>query len=198
MLGVIGVKQIFVFAGRACARVANESLVCWGSVDQRGHFTAAKTNRQPTPVVGLDHVVAMRPNAALAADGRLWYWTSDGAPKLVDLHNVKEISDREGARSAADSQAAAPAAPAFRAVPRARPAPPPPEAREADQASENPAKAAKPAKTAKKPARKARAKAAPPPKPKGEPVEALGLPAASARVRDRLLRRHHDEQAGVR
>jgi hypothetical protein len=96
VLGVIGVRQIFVLGGRACARVANDSLVCWGNVDARGHFAPGPTNRAPTPVVGLDHVAALRADGALSDDGRLWSWARDGVPKLVDVAGVEEIGDRDG------------------------------------------------------------------------------------------------------
>jgi hypothetical protein len=95
VLGVIGVKQIFVLPGRACARVANDSLVCWGNIDARGHFTAG-THRVPTPVVGLDHVAGITADGAFSDDGRMWRWASDGVPRRVDLTGVQEIAAREG------------------------------------------------------------------------------------------------------
>ena len=95
VLGVIGVKQIFVLPGRACARVANDSLVCWGAIDARGHFSAAAGHRVPTPVVGLDHIAAMTPDGAISDDGRLWRWGSDGAPRRIDVTGAQEFAARE-------------------------------------------------------------------------------------------------------
>jgi len=96
VLGVIGVKQIFVVPGRACARVANDSLVCWGNVDARGHFAAGATHRAPTAVVGLDHIAGLTADGAFSDDGRIWRWTSDGTPKLLDAAAVQEIAARAG------------------------------------------------------------------------------------------------------
>jgi Regulator of Chromosome Condensation (RCC1) repeat protein len=95
VLGVIGVKRLFVLPGRACARVANDSLVCWGNVDARGHF-APDAHRVPTPVVGLDHVAALLPDGAFGDDGHMWRWASDGVPRRVDVTGVREIAARDG------------------------------------------------------------------------------------------------------
>ena len=96
VLGVIGVKRIFVLPGRACARVANDSLVCWGNVDARGHF-APGAHRVPTPVVGLDHVAGLLPDGAFSDDGRMWRWASDGVPRRVDVTGgVRELAARDG------------------------------------------------------------------------------------------------------
>lgn len=96
VLGVIGVKRIFVLPGRACARVANDSLVCWGNVDARGHF-APGAHRVPTPVVGLDHVAGLLPDGAFSDDGRMWRWASDGVPRRVDVTgDVRELAVRDG------------------------------------------------------------------------------------------------------
>jgi hypothetical protein len=97
VLGVIGVKQIFVLPGRACARVANESLVCWGNVDARGHFATGAAHRVPTPVVGLDHVAGMTASGAFSDDGRVWRWGSDGIPHRLDATAAQEIAARDGA-----------------------------------------------------------------------------------------------------
>jgi hypothetical protein len=96
VLGVIGVKQIFVVPGRACARVANDSLVCWGKVDARGHFAARATHRAPTAVVGLDHIAGLTTDGAFSDDGRVWRWTSDGTPRRLDTTAVQEIAARAG------------------------------------------------------------------------------------------------------
>lgn len=95
VLGVIGVKRIFVLPGRACARVANDGLVCWGNVDARGHF-APGAHRVPTPVVGLDHVAALIADGAIADDGRLWRWASDGVPRRVDVTGARDLAARDG------------------------------------------------------------------------------------------------------
>ena len=96
VLGVIGVKQIFVVPGRACARVANDSLVCWGRVDARGHFAAGATHRAPTAVVGLDHIAGLTVDGAFSDDGRVWRWASDGTPKRLDTTAAQEIAARTG------------------------------------------------------------------------------------------------------
>jgi hypothetical protein len=96
VLGVIGVKQIFVAPGRGCARVDDDSLVCWGNVNARGQFAAGAANRVPTPVVGLDHIAGMTPDGAFSDDGRLWRWGSDGIPRRVDAAGVQEIAARDG------------------------------------------------------------------------------------------------------
>jgi hypothetical protein len=96
VLGVIGVKRIFVLPGRACARVANDSLVCWGNVDARGHF-APGAHRVPTPVVGLDHVAGLLPDGAFSDDGSMWRWSSDGVPRRVDVTgDIRELAARDG------------------------------------------------------------------------------------------------------
>jgi Regulator of chromosome condensation (RCC1) repeat len=95
VLGVIGVKRIFVLPGRACARVANDSLVCWGNVDARGHFDPG-AHRVPTPVVGLDHVAGLIPDGAFSDDGHMWRWASDGVPRRVDVTGVRDIAARDG------------------------------------------------------------------------------------------------------
>ena len=93
---MIGVKRIFVLAGRACARVADDSLVCWGNIDARGHFAAGAAHRVPTPVVGLDHVAGMIADAAFSDDGRMWHWGSDGVPRRIDATGVQDVASREG------------------------------------------------------------------------------------------------------
>jgi hypothetical protein len=199
VLGVIGVKQLFVLGGRACARVANDSndsLVCWGNVDARGHFATGPTNRAPTPVVGLDHIAGLVADGAFSDDGRLWTWGRGGTPKLADAAGIQEIGDREGTvcgrlQSGRVVCAASARCGPRRAQPSPRPAAPKPS---------KPAKSTKASKTAKPTATKssktaksaAAAKPSKPAKPTpsdggtspapgepaGEPTEALGFPAA--------------------
>jgi len=97
VLGVTHVQKIFVFPGRACGRVANGPLVCWGNVDAAGHFATLGANRVPTPVVGLDHVAGMTIDGAYSDDGRMWRWSRDGVPRRVDVTGVAEIASRDGA-----------------------------------------------------------------------------------------------------
>lgn len=145
VLGVIGVRQIFVLGGRACARVANDSLVCWGNVDARGHFAPGPTNRAPTPVVGLDHVAAVRTDGALGDDGRLWSWARDGVPKLVDVAGVQEIGDREGMVCGRLQNGRVMCAPSARCGPRRTAAAPEPAPAPAKPAATKPSKPGKPA-----------------------------------------------------
>jgi hypothetical protein len=171
VLGVIGVKRIFVLPGRACARLANDSLVCWGAVDARGHF-ADGAARVPTPVVGLDHVAGLIASGAFSDDGRAWHWGSDGIPRRIDAAGVQEIAAHDGAVCArleggrvvcVDSGRCGPPPTPTPAPP---PAPPPPitpaPATPAKSAHGKPAAPAAPAKNAAaKPAAGAAAKSGP-------------------------------------
>jgi hypothetical protein len=175
VLGVIGVKQLFVLAGRACARVANDSLVCWGNVDARGHFAPGPTHRAPTPVVGLDHVAGLVLDGAFSDDGRLWSWGRDGAPKRLDVAGVQEIADRDGTVCGRLQDGRVMCAPSDRCG--------------AHHVAPAPAPAAKPAKPASKSGKPARpgkpGKSAAKPRPAGPPTgehlgefpEALGFTA---------------------
>ncbi len=82
VLGVVGVTQLFVQPGRACGRVANDQLVCWGDVDPAGHPRDVGAARQPTPAVGFAHVVALTAIAALRDDGTVFTW-SGKSPTLA-------------------------------------------------------------------------------------------------------------------
>ena len=86
VLGVVGVKQLFVLPGLGCGRVANDSLVCWGDIDPAGHPAKSPANRQPTPAVGVERVKALSADAALRDDGTLFTW--GGSP--VTLTGVAE------------------------------------------------------------------------------------------------------------
>jgi len=192
VLGVIGVKQIFVLTGRACARVANDSLVCWGNVDARGHFATGPTNRAPTPVVGLDHVAGLRADGAFSDDGRMWIWARDGAPKLVAVSGVQELGGRDGAVCGRLATGRVMCAGTTRCGERRPPTPPPPPKPAATTKPGRPGRpATKPSKTAKaktsaKPAGSdkltkpppAGSPASPPPgEPIGEPADLLGFTA---------------------
>lgn len=200
VLGMIGVRQIFVLGGRACARVANDSLVCWGNVDARGHFAAGPTNRAPTPVVGLDHVAALRADGALSDDGRLWSWARDGVPKLVDVAGVQEIGDRDGTVCGRLQNGRVMCAPSARCGPRRTAAAPAPSSAAVKPTTKSSkAVATKPSKAAAtkpgKPTKPGKSTAAKPGKPStpassgsatvtstggpaGEPADLLGVPAA--------------------
>ena len=53
----------------SCASASDGALVCWGDVDARGHITTTGAHRGPTPVPGVDHVVALTARAALREHG---------------------------------------------------------------------------------------------------------------------------------
>ena len=178
VLGVIGVKRLFVLPGRACARVANDALVCWGNVDARGHF-APGAHRVPTPVVGLDHVAGLLPDGAFSDDGRMWRWAGDGVPRRVDVTGVRELAARDGELCGlldggrvlcADGGRCGPPPPASPA-PAAKPPPPPPA-----HPVRPTGRATKPRPAAAKPP--AANRPAAPAAPAGDPVQSPGFAAA--------------------
>jgi hypothetical protein len=187
VLGVIGVKQIFVLPGRACARVADDSLVCWGSVDARGHFASGAASRVPTPVFGLSHIAAMIADGAVSDDGRMWRWGSDGVPRRADVTGIQSIAARDGTLCGlvdggrvvcVDRGRCGPPPP-----PKVAPPPPPPKAAPPVKPSTpaRPATASKSARPASKPAKPAPptpTPAAPVSAPSGEPVLSVGFAAA--------------------
>src|SRR6185369_8759897 len=78
----------------SCATLADHSLVCWGDIDPKGHLrlSGGSMNRVPTPSNGLDRVAAISVNGALAEDGSVWFWGSDGAPVKTAMTDVIEIA----------------------------------------------------------------------------------------------------------
>jgi hypothetical protein len=169
LLGVIGVTQIFVRSRRACGRVTDGSLICWGNIDARGHFATGAdgvpTYRIPTPVVGLDHLAGLVDGGAFADDGRMWRFASDGAPVRLDAEGVEEIAERDGALCGRLSTGRVICAASDRCGTRhaASPAKPTDTKPSAGRAGAKPAAA---------PARSAAAA------PVGEPVDTLGITAA--------------------
>jgi hypothetical protein len=161
VLGVTGVKQLFVLPGRACGRVANDSLVCWGDIDPAGHVADVHANRQPTPAVGMAHVKALTETAALRDDGTLITW---GAKPLT-LAGVQELGVRGRAVCGRLDDGSVPHCtdePAIVAPPAPK-KPPPPAPKKKGAKPSKPAKPAKPAKPE------------PPPPPK---LETLPFPPA--------------------
>jgi hypothetical protein len=185
VLGVIGVKHIFVLPGRACARVANDSLVCWGNVDARGHFAPA-AHRVPTPVVGLDHVASLIADGAISDDGRLWHWASDGVPRRIDVTGAHDLAVRDGelcglleggrvmcVDGGRCGPPPAPPAPPSRPSPAAKPPP--------ATAKPSPGRPVKPAGRTGGSAKPASARPVRPPvpaEPTADPAQALGFAAA--------------------
>jgi len=68
-------------------------LVCWGSVDARGHVIA-NASHAPTPVGGIDHVIALSSHAAVRDNGEVWTWLDGGAPKPTGLAHATELAER--------------------------------------------------------------------------------------------------------
>ena len=126
VLGVTGVKQLFVLPGRACGRVANDALVCWGDIDPSGHVADVHANRQPTPAVGMERVKVLTETAALRDDGTLFTWGG----KPVTLAGVQELGVRGPAVCGrfADGSVACPRTHCTAEPTIARPPPPPPKA----------------------------------------------------------------------
>jgi hypothetical protein len=89
--GVTKAERLFVIGRAACAAITNEELVCWGDIDARGRITHAGNHRLPTPLRGVDHVVALAERAALRDDGDVVYWV-DGAPKRAHITDATEIA----------------------------------------------------------------------------------------------------------
>jgi cell division septation protein DedD len=174
VLGVIGVKRIFVLPGRACARVADDSLVCWGNVDARGHFAPA-AHRVPTPVVGLDHVAGLIPDGAFSDDGRMWRWASDGVPRRVDVTAVRELAARDGELCGLLDGGRVMCVDGGRCgQPPPTPAAKPPPARPASPPPRSTGRAAKPKPPAAKPTARRAASAG----PTGDPARSPGFAAA--------------------
>jgi len=142
VLGVTGVKQLFVLPGRACGRVANDSLVCWGDIDPAGHVADAHANRQPTPAVGMAHVKVLTEVAALRDDGTLITW---GA-KPVTLAGVQELGVRGRAVCGRldDGSVQCPVPHCAAEVAPPVPKPPPPAKKPKPKAGKKPVKPAKP------------------------------------------------------
>jgi hypothetical protein len=92
--GVHGIVRIFAVAGAACGTDKGGVLVCWGSVDPRGHVIA-NGSHAPTPVGGIDHVVALSPHAAVRDNGDVWTWLDGGAPKPTGLAHATELAERD-------------------------------------------------------------------------------------------------------
>lgn len=163
ILGVVGVKQMFVLPGLGCGRVADDTMVCWGAIDPSGH-PAAGAHRQPTPAVGMARVKVLMAEAALRDDGSLFTWTG----KATTRADVAEVGIRDGAicgriEDGSVECAGGPCAPV--AEPVVAPPPPPPD--------KKPAK--KPAKPAKRPAKPAPVVATVPPPSR---FATLGVPPA--------------------
>ncbi len=180
--GVAKAKRLFAVGSASCATLADSSLVCWGDIDASGHLKLAggSMHRVPTPANGLSHVAAVSENGALAEDGTVWFWGSDGQPVKTALENVIEIASTGGEvcglRRDGTVACAGPATRCAANAPKAAPAPKPAPAKKA--APKKPA----PKKTAtKKPATKAKPVAKAPPKPEPDrrmAIEVLRLPPA--------------------
>jgi hypothetical protein len=160
--------------------------VCWGDIDPKGHLrlSGGSMNRVPTPSNGLDHVAAISVNGALAEDGSVWFWGSDGAPVKTAMSDVIEIASTGdhicGLRRDGSVACAGPT-PLCAAAAKLAPTSPP--AKPAAKPTAKSAKKAPAKKTAKgKPATKTATKTAAKPaaKPEGSRMsfEVLRLPPA--------------------
>ncbi len=94
--GVRDIKRIFAVGGAACASANGGALVCWGDVDARGHVTTTGAKHAPTPVPGVDHVVALVAHAAVLEDGDVALWLDDGAPVRAGVSRMIEVASRDG------------------------------------------------------------------------------------------------------
>ncbi|MDB4953970.1 MAG: regulator of chromosome condensation [Myxococcales bacterium] len=93
--GVTNAMRVFGQGAAGCATVADDSLVCWGDITAKGRIRAdggAIEFRGPTPVVGLDHVIALGANGALRDDGGVYYIGGDGEPVRTAIANAAEIA----------------------------------------------------------------------------------------------------------
>jgi hypothetical protein len=165
--GVIGVKKLFVQPRRGCATTETDAFVCWGDVDAKGHPTVEGRRRQPTPVVGIDHVIAMTTGGVLRDDGSVLAWGADGDPVRVALTGGNEMAERanttcvrtkDDVRCFGSAAICAACPPGEKCIEAKKPPPPPPPKK-------------KPAKGKKEPP--------PPPLPAGPPP---GLPTAPLAV----------------
>lgn len=93
--GVTNVLHVLARGAAGCATVKNDSMICWGDVNASGRVrtgSGATESRMPTPVAGLDHVVALSANGALRDDGGVYYVGADGAPVRTAIMNAAEIA----------------------------------------------------------------------------------------------------------
>jgi hypothetical protein len=93
--GVTNAMRVFAKGAAGCATVADDSMVCWGDITAKGRIRSDGgpiESRVPTPVVGLDHVIALGANGALRADGGVYYIGADGEPVRTAIANAAEIA----------------------------------------------------------------------------------------------------------
>jgi hypothetical protein len=171
VLGVTNARHVFARGGAGCATIGDESMICWGDVDAKGHVRSGRgaEHRVPTPVVGLDHVIAMSEHGALRADGGTYYWGDDGVPMRTEMKTVAEIASSGVSlcgRDTAGAVACVGGAPRCAVVASK----PPPPLKKAKPAPKGKTKAKEVAKaTAAKPVQD---------KPPALPIEVLKLPPA--------------------
>lgn len=188
--GVARAKRLFAVRTASCATLDDHSLVCWGDIDTKGHLrlSGGSMNRVPTPANGLDHVAAVSANGALAEDGSVWYWGSDGDPVKTAMSDVIEIAStgdqicglrRDGSVACAGGKPVCAAA-APKAPPPPKPAPKPAPKKTAAKKTPGKKTPAKKTATKTKPKTKPTVASAPPPPaaPRGLPFEVLRLPPA--------------------
>ena len=93
--GVRDIVRIFAIGGAACGTDRSGALICWGKIDPRGHINDGKSHA-PTPVAGIDHVVALTEHAAVKENGEVWTWLDGGAPKPSHLAHANEVAELRG------------------------------------------------------------------------------------------------------
>jgi hypothetical protein len=92
--GVAKAKRIFAVGATSCATLADTSLVCWGDIEAKGRWrlSGSAATRPPTPIEGLDSVVAVTAIGALREDGTVWLRDREGTFVRTGLTNVIEIA----------------------------------------------------------------------------------------------------------
>ncbi|MDB4958884.1 MAG: hypothetical protein JWO36_6453, partial [Myxococcales bacterium] len=93
--GVTSAMRVFAKGAAGCSTNADDSMICWGDVTARGRIRAdggAIEYRVPTPVAGLDHVIALAANGALREDGGVYYIGDNGEPVKTPIQNAAEIA----------------------------------------------------------------------------------------------------------
>ena len=93
--GVRDIVKLFAIGGAACGTASSGALVCWGDVDARGHVAKTGASHAPTPVPGLDHVVALTAHAALTEGHAVFTWTDGGSPVASGVVTATELAERD-------------------------------------------------------------------------------------------------------
>jgi alpha-tubulin suppressor-like RCC1 family protein len=87
--GLAGALEITPGGGHACARLANQTVACWG-FNLAGQLGDGTTTQRQTPVqvLGLSGIVRIAAgdaaSCAIEVNGRLWCWGNNGIGQLGD------------------------------------------------------------------------------------------------------------------